>query len=437
MKNTLSLKLTNKLVLTLSLKQQLKLLTLNQLQLKEEIKQELQENPFLEEIPYIESQISYIEDKPSLPIDEDENLSPLNRLAYKPSLYDILEFQIDLEFDGIEKEIAKELIWNTDEKGLLSVSIEEIAKKLKTTEEKVESVRKKVINLEPTGICALSIEEALIVQYREKFGEDKIVERIIKEDIFNLKDKDYLTSKYNISLNQLEKILCNMKQLVPYPTFNFLDKETQYIEPDIFIYEKDDDFLIEVNQQDIPKLKLTSQYRKLISREDLPLETREFLKEKLEKALGIIKGIEQRRKNILKITKVLVSHQRDFLKYGKQHLKPLTLKDVASQVELHESTVSRIVSNKYAYTPQGVIPLKAFFAGKLLSTTGYAEISVEKVKSIIKQLIENEDKRKPLSDETISKILRKEYKINIARRTVAKYREELKILDSRKRRIRK
>ncbi len=436
MKNTLALKLTNKLNLTLSLKQQLKLLTLNHLQLKEEIKQELEENPFLEEVLNIEPDVFMPKDlAQGYYEEEEEKLSPLNRLAYKPSLIDVLEFQIDLEFDEKEKKIAYEIIGNLDEKGLISIPIEEIAEKLKIDVSEVEKIRRRVMRLEPAGIAAKTLEEALVVQYEEKFGENEKVERILKEDAFNLNEIDYLKHKYNLLDEELETIICSIKQLVPYPTFNFQESHTQYVEPDIYIYDLGDEFEIKINEWDIPKLKLTTQYRKLISRKDLPEETRKFLEAKLQKAIGIVKGIEQRRENLLKIAKALVEYQSEFLRKGKSYLKPLNLKDVAKKVDLHESTISRITSSKYAQTPIGLIPLKAFFATKISSVGTEGNISNEQVKALIKEIIEEEDKSKPLSDEAISKILRKEHKINIARRTVAKYREEMNIPGSRKRRI--
>ncbi len=433
MKHTLSLKLTNKIALTLSLKQQLKLLTLNKLELKEEIKTELEENPFLEEVINLESEYIPIKDL-SKYYDEDEEISISNRVAYKPTLLDVLQFQIDLEFDGVDKQIAEEIVGNLNEKGLLDIHIEEISKKFNVDLEKVEKVRNRVLKLEPTGIGAKNIEEALIIQYEEKFGKDKVVENIIKEDALYLNDIEYLQKKYSsLTKEELLDKICNIKQLVPYPTFNFVSHETQYIEPDIFIYETENGFNIEINETGIPNLKLTTQYKKLINKKELSEETKKFLEEKLQKAIGIIKGIQQRRENLYNITSALIRHQEEFLKKGKAYLKPLILKDIAEEVGLHESTISRIVSSKYAQTPLGVIPLKAFFASK--ASKSNEDISSEKVKYLIKEIIEKEDKKKPLSDEGISKVLRKEYGIRVARRTITKYREELNIPDSRKRRI--
>ncbi|WP_457641831.1 RNA polymerase factor sigma-54 [Persephonella sp.] len=431
LKQTLNLRLQNKLVLTLSLKQQLSLLLLPSLELKETIKQELEENPFLEEIINIEPDHEPIKDL-SKYYDEEE--SPLiNRIAYKPTLNDMLDFQIDLEFEGIEKDIAHEIAGNLDDKGLLAISVEEIASKFGVSPEMVETVRKKFTRLEPTGVGSKTIEEALLVQYEEKFGKDELVEKILKEDIWRLNDLRYLSEKYKVDKDELEEVVFYIKMLKPYPTLNYQSEITEYVEPDVYVYDKGDRFEIKINEAGIPKLKLTSQYKKLISDKSLSPEIRKFLEDKLQKAIGIMKGIELRRENLYKITELLVNYQADFLRKGKEYLKPLTLKDIASKLGLHESTVSRIVSSKYMQTDQGLIPLKAFFVSRLQSTSG--DISTEKVKYMISEIIEKEDKKKPLSDQAIANILKERYGIKIARRTVTKYREELNIPDSRTRRI--
>ena len=433
MKQTLSLKLTNKLVLTISLKQQLKLLLLPKVELEQTIKTELEENPFLEEIANIEEEYEPRLIDLSMPSFDEDEFTLDKRLAYRPTFLDSLELQISLEFEGKELQIAKEIIGNLDEKGLLAINIEEIAKKLNVENQEVEIVRQKIKTLEPTGIASKTIEEAVYTQYLEIFGEDQLAKSLIYEDLYKLNDIGYLKDKYNTDEKTLKEKICNIKSLKPYPTYGLDIEETKYIEPDVFIYDLGDRFDIRINEIGIPKIKLTNQYKRLISKKELPEETRKFLEEKLQKAIGIVKGIQQRRENLKKIVNILVEKQEEFLRKGKQYLKPLTLKDIANETGLHESTISRIVSNKYAYTPIGTIPLKSFFATKLKTKEG--EISTEKVKHLIKQLIEKENKTKPLSDEAISRILRKDFGIKIARRTVAKYREELNIPDSRKRRV--
>jgi len=431
LKQQLNLKLQNKLVLTVSLKQQLSLLLQPKLELQETIKTELQENPFLEEVVNIETGDEPVKDL-SKYYDEEENQHITSRIAYKPSLMDILELQIDLEFDGIQKLIAKEIAGNLDEKGFLSISIEEIANKLNVTFDDVENVRQKFMRLEPTGIGAFDIKESLITQYYELFGENRIAERLIQEYLPYLADIDFISKEIkDIPANHLKEIIDNIKSLKPYPAINYTDETTRYIEPDVYVYDRGDSFEVVVNETGLPKLKLTTAYRKLITDRSLSEDTRKFLERKLQVAMGIVKGIQQRRENLKRITEVLVNYQAEFVRKGKEYLKPLILKDIAQEVGLHESTVSRIVSSKYVQLPSGIVPLKSFFSSKLSSSSG--DISTEKVKYMIAELINNEDKTKPLSDQKIAEIL-KGKGINVARRTVTKYREQLNIPDSRTRR---
>ncbi len=435
MKQTLTITVKQKPILTLKYKYQLTLLVKPKLEFQNTIRQELEENPFLEEVYTIETDydIEPIKDLAKhYEEDEEEEKLRSNRFVYKPTLTEILESQVDLEFDGIDRDIAYEIIGNLDEKGFFKLPLEDIASKFKVPVEKVEEIRKRITKMEPVGIASRNYEEAILVQYKERYGEDFLAEKIINEDLLKLNDLDYLYEKYkDVDKEKIDTVISNIKSLNPYPTVNFSDDVQQYIEPDIFVYDKGDDFEIKINEKGIPELKLTTAYRKLISRKDLPEETKKFLDEKYEKAKGIIEAIKQRRENLYKITKAILNRQKDFLRKGKEHLKPLTLKDIAEEVDLHESTISRTVNSKYIQTEYGIFPLKAFFSAKLKTTSG--EVSTERVKYMIQELIENEDKRKPLSDQAIVNIL-KERGIKIARRTVTKYREELGIPDSRTRR---
>ncbi|GAB6072835.1 RNA polymerase factor sigma-54 [Venenivibrio stagnispumantis] len=436
MKNTLSLKLKNKLTLTLSLKQQITILTLQKVEIEELIRNELEENPFLEEeINIIKNDIDY-EPKYDYYEDDEEKDNPLNRIAYQPSFLDFISSQIDLEFDDNEKEIAYEIVGNLNEKGFLDTPIKEIAEKFKVDEEIVENIRKRITRLEPAGIASLNIKEALIVQYEERFGEDQIIKDIINQDLEHITDIDYLKKKYKDE--KIEEKIQLIKLLNPYPLSNFSSENTIYVEPDIFIYERTptdgnpEEFEIVINEKNIPKLKFVNSYKKALNNKNINPQTKQFLYTKLQQAIGIVKGLQQRREELYKLAKILVNHQKDFLKYGKEHIKPLTLKDVAKEMDLHESTISRIVSSKYAQTPQGFLPLKAFFSTKLNTESG--NISPESVKYLIQKLIEEEDKSNPLSDTQIAQILQ-EKGIKVARRTVAKYREEMNIPDSRKRKV--
>ncbi|MGC9187991.1 MAG: RNA polymerase factor sigma-54 [Sulfurihydrogenibium sp.] len=432
MKQSLSLKLQNKLKLNLVLKQQLNIITLPKTELIQEINKELEENPFLEEVSHIALTEDTFESKTFY--EDEEEFNPFYKLAYKPSLYDILQTQVDVEFEGKDKDVAMEIIDSVDEKGYIKQEeLERIANKYSLTLDEVEKIRKKVMTLEPTGIGALNFKEFLYQEYKDRYGKDKVVQEIIEQDLENLGNKEYLKEKYQLTDEELTEILDNIKSLRPYPLYGYEDFEITYVEPDIFLYYTGDEknpFKIEINEQGIPNINLISQYKKVLNQKGLSEEAKKFLYEKLQKAIGIIQGIQQRRENLQKLVEFLINYQKEFILNGKEYLKPLTLKDVSKQIGLHESTISRLVNSKYIQTPNGVIPLKTFFSNKASKESG--DVSSNYVKYLIKEIIENEDPKKPYSDNDIVDIL-KQKGISVARRTVTKYREELNIPDSRKR----
>ena len=432
MKQSLSLKLQNKLKLNLVLKQQLNIITLPKTELIQEINKELEENPFLEEASHIALTEDTFESKTFY--EDEEEFNPFYKLAYKPSLYDILQTQVDVEFEGKDKDVAMEIIDSVDEKGYIKQEeLERIANKYSLTLDEVEKIRKKVMTLEPTGIGALNFKEFLYQEYKDRYGKDKVVQEIIEQDLENLGNKEYLKEKYQLTDEELTEILDNIKSLRPYPLYGYEDFEITYVEPDIFLYYTGDEknpFKIEINEQGIPNINLISQYKKILNQKGLSEEAKKFLYEKLQKAIGLIQGIQQRRENLQKLVEFLVNYQKEFILNGKEYLKPLTLKDVSKQIGLHESTISRLVNSKYIQTPNGVMPLKTFFSNKASKESG--DVSSNYVKYLIKEIIENEDPKKPYSDNDIVDIL-KQKGISVARRTVTKYREELNIPDSRKR----
>lgn len=438
MKQSLNLKLQNKLNLTLSLKTQINLLTLSKTELIQEIYEELQENPFLEEISNI--QIEYNPDlkQPTVFNEEDEDINPLARIPYRQSLRDIIESQINVEFESVDKDIAFEIVDGIDENGFFKESLEKIAEKYNKSVKYIESIRKRITTLEPTGLASKDLQEFFLLQLEESDEYDLILESIILDDIDRL-DVDYLSKKYNLSKDDVEQKLEIIRHFRPYPLYGYEDMQVQYVEPDIFIYIKTqpkegDYFDVVIDESDIPKLNIVSSYKRILAKKNITPEVREFLAQKYERAMGIVKGLQQRRENLYNLVKTIAEYQKDFLLNGRDYIKPLTLKEVSQKIGLHESTISRIASNKYAITPQGILPLKSFFASRASKESG--NISSESVKYLIKDLIEKENFLKPLSDADIVNIL-KERGINIARRTVTKYREELGIPDSRKRKNKK
>ncbi|MEZ0324235.1 MAG: RNA polymerase factor sigma-54 [Hydrogenothermaceae bacterium] len=435
MKQSLNLKLQNKLNLTLSLKTQINLLTLSKVELLEELKKELQENPFLEEIYNIQPIYTEKVQDLSVSYEEEEELNPLTRIPQRHSLQHLIESQINIEFDG--DDIALEIVENIDEKGFFNGDLESIATKFKKDVRYIEKIRKKVTQLEPTGIASRDLEEFLLIQLDELEIFDPVLEDIIFEDLKELNNIDFLSQKYKLPKEDIEKKVEVIKHLKPYPLYGYEDIDIHYVEPDVFIYIKPegkegDFFDVVINDSDIPNVNFINNYKRILSKKDITPEVKEFLYQKYEKALGIIKGLQRRKENLYNLVKMLAEYQRDFLLNGRDYIKPLTLREVSEKIGLHESTISRIVSNKYAVTPQGVLPLKAFFASKASKESG--NISSESVKYLIKNLIEKEDPEKPLSDSYLANMLKKEG-VNIARRTVAKYREEMGIPDSRKRKL--
>lgn len=435
MKQSLNLKLQNKLNLTLSLKTQINLLTLPKVDLIQEIQQELQENPFLEEIASIQPEYNPDLREQLVYDEEEDDRNPLARIPYRQSLRDIVENQINLEFDGEDRDIALDIVDSVDEKGFYRGDLSEFAQKYGRDIKQIEHIRKKITTLDPTGLASKDLQEFFLLQLEESDDYDLVVESIILDDLEKVNDIEYLSKKYGLNREEIEKKVEIIRHFRPYPLYGYEDLDVQYIQPDIFIYikarpEEGDYFEVVIDESDLPQVDITAQYRKILSRKNLTPDVKEFLLQKYERALGIVKGLKQRRENLYNLVKTLAEYQKDFLLEGKDFIKPLTLKDVSQRIGLHESTISRIVSNKYAVTPQGVLPLKSFFASRASKDGG--NISSESVKYLIKELIEEEDQSSPLSDSEIVEIL-KQRGVNIARRTVAKYREELGIPDSRKR----
>lgn len=437
MKQSLNLRLQNKLQLTLSLKTQINLLTLSKVELIEEIQKELQENPFLEEIVNIQPEYNPDLKEPILYEEDEEEINLLGRIPYRRTLRDVIENQIDMEFEGIDRDIALEIVDSLDEKGFFNEDVTVLGEKYGVGVKYVESIRKKLITLEPTGLASKDLREFFLAQLDESENFDPIVESIILDDLENINNISLLAQKYNLREEDIQHRIDIIRHFRPYPLYGYEEFDVQYIQPDIFIYLKSDPkeedyFDVVIDEMDIPKINLVSSYRRVLSRKNVSPEVREFLAQKYEKAIGMVKGIQQRRENLYNLVKFLAEYQREFLLNGRDSIKPLTLKEVSQKIGLHESTISRVVSNKHAVTPQGVLPLKAFFASRATKDSG--NISSESVKYSIRELIEKEDSRAPLSDSEIARILKKRG-INIARRTVAKYREELGIPDSRKRKL--
>ncbi len=478
----LDLKLTQKLVLTPQLQQAIKLLQLPQLELTQAINQELMQNPFLEEAQdELREELPDGNDSPSSQIQEqdeqsqettpDENLLPLEKMMrfmvddyfeerghdgrdlgyFNPgvetapsfeqfassstTLYDHLNWQLRLTDAPEEiKEIAELIIGNIDENGYLKTTVEELSELSGKPVQKVEEALRIIHDLDPPGIGARDLKECLLIQLRHLGLEGTLVERIVQNNLKDLEKKNYnaIVKQYNATLEDVMMAVNIINELDPKPARNFASHETNYIVPDVFVERTEEGFKITLNEEGMPRIRLNSYYRMILANQkDLTKEEKKFLTEKLRSAMWLLKSLDQRNRTIYKVTESIVKFQRDFFEKGKDYLKPLNLKTVAEDIHMHESTVSRVTLNKYLACEHGIFSFRFFFSSGLKNSDGQ-EVSSTIVKEMIKKIIESEDPRKPYSDQKIADLL-KQKNIKIARRTVAKYREELKIPSHSKR----
>lgn len=352
-----------------------------------------------------------------------------NTLSRSPSLWDHLNWQADLTFfDENKREIAHLIIGNINEEGYLITSVKEIAETCQTTEEKVNEIREKIKRFDPVGASSLDLRETLLAQMDNLQIDDKIAQEIVGNHLHLLEKSDYsqLARVLGIPLSGLKYHIEVIKRLDPTPGRKYAQEKTSYVVPDIVVTKEGNEYRIMVNDEGLPRLKLNSYYRRLLARasKDNP-DAYRFLRDKMKNALWFLRSLEHRNQTIYKVAKYIVDKQREFIEKGIDYLKPLTLMEVAQEIGVHESTVGRVVANKYIITPRGVFSLRYFFHKSLVGDYG-EEVSSLRIKEKIKKLIESEDKEQPLSDIEIGDILAKE-NFKIARRTVAKYRKQLKI----------
>lgn len=467
------LKLSQQLIMTPQLQMAIKLLQLSRLELMETIRQEIEENPTLEEVQEGPSEDQReeineiapsesstrtkevsIEDKIRDEIDWSNYIEEYNtpyRTSFesedretpgfeafattKPSLSDHLLWQLMMSSPTSEEEkIGSLIIGNLDTDGYLDISVEELCNSSGASVETVERVLSHMQTFDPVGICARNLKESLLIQAKYFGLDNTLVTEIIKNHLNHLENKNYkaISRALKTSLDEVIAGVNLIRGLEPKPARQFSDAEPQYITPDIYVYKFEDDFVITLNDDGMPKLRVNSLYRKAVHRDGEMSDTaKEYVQDKLRSATWLIRSIHQRQKTIYKVMESIVRFQRDFFEKGIAYLKPMVLRDVAQDISMHESTISRVTTNKYAYTPQGTFELKYFFNSSISRIHGEA-IASASVQEKIRQIIESEDPKKPYSDSKISEIL-KEANIDIARRTVAKYREMMKVLPSSKR----
>jgi RNA polymerase sigma-54 factor len=358
-----------------------------------------------------------------------EAVSLENTISRTPSLWDHLDWQAGLTFfDPAELEIAQFIIGNINEDGYLTSAVEEIARLSQTTPDKVEAVRAKIKAFDPVGCGSLDLREALLAQMDHLQVGDEMTRRIVTQHLPLLERSDYaqLARILGVTLGDVRERIDVIKGLDPAPGRKLTEEKTTYVVPDIIVTKEGDDWTIALNDEGLPRLRISGYYRQVLAKaaQGEP-EAYRFLKDRLKKALWFMRSLDQRNQTIYKVARFIVDRQKEFFDKGIDYIKPLTLMEIAQAIGVHESTVGRVVANKFMMTPRGVFSLKYFFHKSLQGSYG-EDVSSLKVKDKLRKLVEAEDRGNPLSDIEIGDILARE-DLHIARRTVAKYRNQLGI----------
>jgi RNA polymerase sigma-54 factor len=468
-----NLKLTQQLIMTPQLQQSIKLLQLSRLELVAAINKELEENPLLEERNYdddadgeitpeindIKGELStkeitgegdgrddfdwegYLEDFGPMggaySHEDIEAPSLENVLTKTGTLTDHLRWQLNLShFTEREKRVGEQIIGNLDNNGYLVASLDELASVENEEKDFVEEVLAKVQEFDPPGVAARDLKECLLIQVRLLDVSSTLLEKIIEEHLNDLVTKNYqvIARKQKVSIEEVQEAMLLIDRLDPKPGSLYNEERPQYVIPDVFVFKVGDEYRIVLNDDGLPRLRLSSLYRKILgekSNNSTGESNKTYIKDRMQSAIWLIKSIQQRQKTIFKVSESIVRHQREYFDLGINYLKPMVLRDVAYDVDMHESTISRVTTNKYMHTPRGIFELKYFFNSGINRTDGDS-IASESVKEKIRKIISEEDKKKPYKDSEIVNIL-KGSGISIARRTVAKYREMMGIIPSSKR----
>jgi RNA polymerase sigma-54 factor len=476
-------RLTQQLVMTPQLRQAIKILQVSRAELETLIDQELIENPVLEEnledkapdgeyeVPTVDGQNATenapaegpaeVEQASSIDqidwkdfaenysndmhgsvgggatVDDDDDRRPAieNILVKRTLLPDHLMWQLRLsDLSEAEREIGALIVGSLDQDGYLTLSVEEVGflANVWPDTEVVERVLARIQQLDPPGVAARDLAECLLIQLRQLGCDDEsLAAKIVRDHLPMLESRrfDRMARELGVTIEQIAEATKIISVLEPKPGRDFGDGETRYVTPDVFVHKVGEEYVVTLNEDGLPRLRVSSFYRQMLGQG--ASEARGYIQEKMRAAAWLIKSIHQRQRTLYMVTSSIVKFQRDFLDRGVAHLRPLVLKDVANDIGMHESTVSRATAGKYVHTPQGTFELKYFFTSSLRSGHG-EEVSAESVKDRIRTIIAKEDGRKPYSDQHIAEMLAKE-QIDIARRTVAKYRELMGILPSSKR----
>jgi len=473
----LHLKVAQKQILTPGLVQMVSVLALNKLELREMINQEMVANPVLEELP---DEVPLLEDvekkttaeKPAEPPADtgvvagdnhdsfqeidfgsffDDYLDPgyrspeaevvekpsfENFLSQPSSLSDHLEWQLSLSISSdAVREAGQSIIGNLNEDGYLTATLEEIAQSGGHTLEDVHAALALVQEFDPLGVAARDLRECLLIQLRALAPDNTLAQHIVSEHLKQLQNKQYreIARALDRPVKSVERCVEVIRKLDPRPGARYNQVETRLIEPDVTFVKMSDGYQVMMNEDGLPQLRLSRHYRRMLETDGTTREVRNYVKERFTSAIQLIKNIEQRKQTIIKVCEAIIRRQAEFLDKGIDTLRPMMIKEVAEEVGVHPSTVSRAVANKYAHTPQGVYELRFFFSEAVQGPSG-GSTSLINLKRLVKKMIEEEDSAHPLTDDQIAVQLR-EKGICVTRRTVAKYREDMRIPSTHQRRV--
>lgn len=373
---------------------------------------------------YKTQEIEYKEDAPSFE----------QFLTHKASLSDQLEWQLGmLDISEALHLVAENVIGNLDGDGRLSISIEDLASSSRCSVERAEKARQVVMELDPVGCGARDVKECLLAQLKGEGEGESLASRLVQDHLEDLQPHrlQHLSKATGIDIHVLDQEINKIRKLDPYPGRRYSSEDAIFVAPEVYIEKLDEDYIVYFTDDGSPRLRISPTYHQLLDKTDTSKETKDFIKDKVRSAVDLLRNIEHRRQTIYRVVECIVDRQKDFLDKGVEYIKPMMLKDVAEDIGMHLSTISRVVNRKYAHTPQGVIELRRFFSEGMMNEEG-EEVSTRILKLKIKKMIEEEDTKKPLTDDQIAKILGKDG-VKLSRRTIAKYRDQMNIPGSRER----
>lgn len=476
-----TMNLSQNLVITPQLQQAIKLLQMSRLELESQVRSELEENPILEEAEVLREEDfqrtkeaenetrdnnetpiensssenvqdpqkqdefeweSYLETQHKAPREassgQEEIMNYENIISATQTLHDHLYWQVKMAgFSENEQKAADAIISHIDDDGYLKVPLNQISEEEKLEIEDLEDALSLIQEFDPPGVGARDLKECLLIQARILEEDTNDLVNLINNHLKDLEKKNYeaIAKGLGRSLEEVIEICKIIYAMEPKPGRGYAGNETQYVTPDVYVYKVGDEYVVSLNEDGLPKLKISNFYKNMLKGGANPTgdqKASEYIQEKLKSAVWLIKSIHQRQRTIFKVTDSIVKHQKEFFDKGAGYLKPMILRNIANDIGMHESTVSRVTTAKYVHTPQGIYELKYFFNSGISSSDGGEDLASESVKLKLKELVSKEDPKKPLSDQKLVDLLRKEG-IDIARRTVAKYRDVLKILPSSQR----